>query len=129
MGDYLNNDATVKSVAPQPGFSIATFDIDATPPIGSLLTYDPMENVWDLGLRAKGVVLVGADKPVVICAIDWIGIANESQDVFKQELAEVAGTTSQHIVVHALHQHDAPICDFSSEKELINSSGISLKIP
>ena len=97
---------------------ISVFDIDATPPIGSDLTYDPMVNVWDLGLRAKGLVLTGAGTPIVLCAIDWIGIANESQDVFKQTLADAVRTDPKRVVVHTLHQHDAPICDFSAETML-----------
>ena len=97
---------------------IAVFDVDATPPVGSDLTYQRMKNSWDLGLRAKGMVLTGAGQPIVLCAIDWIGIANESQDVFKQALAEAAGTIPERVAVHTLHQHDAPICDFTAEKIL-----------
>ena len=97
---------------------IAVFDMDATPPAGSYLTYDQMAGTWDMGLRAKGIVLTGADEPIVLCAIDWIGIANESQDVFKKTLAEAAGTDPKRVAVHTLHQHDAPICDFSAEKML-----------
>ena len=102
---------------------ISTFDIDATPPVGSYLTYDPMAGAWDLGLRAKGIVLTGMDAPVVLCAVDWIGIANESQDVFKQTLADAVGTVPNRVAVHTLHQHDAPICDFSAEK-MLNEMGI-----
>jgi len=46
-------------------------------------------------LRARGIVLLGAGEPIVLCAVDWIGIANEGQDVFRQALAEAAGTTPQ----------------------------------
>ncbi|MDR1601861.1 MAG: hypothetical protein LBS42_05480, partial [Tannerella sp.] len=35
---------------------IAVFDVDATPPLGSLLAYDPVIRTYDLGLRAKGIV-------------------------------------------------------------------------
>ena len=42
------------------GLSLAVFDIDATPPIGSMMAYDPVTNKWDLGLRARGIVLLGA---------------------------------------------------------------------
>src|SRR3954470_23690822 len=73
---------------------LATFDIDATPPVGSLLAYDPVTNKWDLGLRARGIVLLGAGEPIVLCAVDWIGIANEGQDAFRNALAHAAGTTS-----------------------------------
>jgi hypothetical protein len=102
---------------------IAVFDMDATPPVGTLMTYDTLVNKWDLGLRAKGVVITGAGEPVVLCAIDWIGLANESQDVFKAALAEAAGTTPGRVAVHTLHQHDAPICDFSAEK-LLRDAGM-----
>ncbi len=97
---------------------ISVFDIDATPPVGSYLTYDQMTASWDMGLRAKGIVLTGAGAPIVLCAIDWIGISNESQDAFKQTLADAVRTDPKRVVVHTLHQHDAPICDFSAERML-----------
>ena len=98
--------------------TLATFDMDVTPPIGSNLAYDTEMNSWDLGLRAKGIVLSGAGKPIVLCAVDWIGIANESHDAFCQALADAAGTVPERVAVHTVHQHDAPICDFSSERIL-----------
>src|ERR1043166_5858713 len=103
---------------PPPRLSLAVFDIDATPPIGSRMAYDPVTNKWDLGLRARGVVLLGAGQPIDLCAIDWIGIANEAHDAFRTRLALAAGTSSDRVAVHTLHQHDAPDCDFSAEKIL-----------
>lgn len=97
---------------------LSTFDIDVTPPVGSVLAYDRMTNRWDMGLRGRGIVLQGAGAPIVLCALDWIGIANESHDTFCSELAKAAGTTSERVAVHTLHQHDAPECDFSAEKIL-----------
>src|SRR6185295_5671621 len=76
-----------------PTLRLATFDVDATPPVGSLMAYDPVTNRWDLGLRARGVVLLGAGEPILLCAVDWIGIANEGQDVFRATLARAAGTS------------------------------------
>ena len=100
------------------GLRVATFDIDATPPIGSHMAYDPVTNKWELGLRARGVVLLGAGEPIVLCAVDWIGIANEGHDVFCDALGRAAGTPSARVAVHTLHQHDAPDCDFSAERIL-----------
>lgn len=97
---------------------LATFDVDATPPIGSRMAYDPVTNTWNLGLRARGTVLLGAGRPIVLCAVDWIGIANESHDIFRRTLAEAASTTPERVTVHTLHQHDAPDCDFGAEKIL-----------
>src|SRR5437763_1521045 len=107
----------------QPGLSLALFDIDATPPIGSMMAYDPVTNKWDLGLRARGIVLLGAGQPIVLCAVDWIGIANESYDAFREGLAQAAGTIPSRVAVHTLHQHDAPDCDFSAEK-LLRDAGL-----
>lgn len=97
---------------------IAVFDVDATPPVGSMMAYDPVKAQGELGLRARGIVLLGAGEPIVLCALDWIGISNEGNDVFRQTLAEAAGTTASRVAVHTLHQHDAPACDFAAERLL-----------
>jgi hypothetical protein len=104
-------------------FRLSTFDIDATPPVGSYLAYDRMVNRWDLGLRARGIVLAGAGKPIVLCSVDWIGISNDSQDAFKTALAEAAGTVPERVAVHTVHQHDAPISDFGAE-QLLKEAGL-----
>lgn len=100
------------------GLRLARFDVDATPPVGSHLAYDPVTNTWDMTLRARGVVLLGAGQPIVLCAIDWIGVANEGYDAFRETLAAAAGTSPSRVTLHALHQHDAPDCDFGAEKVL-----------
>ena len=102
----------------EPGLRLATFDVDATPPVGSMLAYDPVIRVDELSLRCRGVALVGAGEPIVLCAVDWIGIANEGQDSFREALAKAAGTTPDRVVVHTVHQHDAPACDFTAERLL-----------
>ncbi|MEO6184540.1 MAG: hypothetical protein ABIP76_15600 [Verrucomicrobiota bacterium] len=102
---------------------IATFDVDATPPIGSMMAYDPVTNRWDLGLQARGIVLLGAGEPIVLCAVDWIGIANEGHDAFRDALASAAGTSARRVTVHSLHQHDAPDCDFSAE-QILKEAGL-----
>ena len=120
-----STDAFGLSNDPQPsGLRLATFDIDATPPVGSLLTYDPEINKWDLGLRARGIVLLGADQPIVLCSVDWIGIANEGQDAFRQALADAAGTIPERVAIHTVHQHDAPTCDFGAEK-ILKEAGLN----
>ncbi len=115
-------DSSAPASASTASLRIATFDVDATPPIGSLLAYDPVTNRWDLGLRARGIVLLGAGEPIVLCAVDWIGIANGGHDAFREGLARAAGTSPQRVAVHSLHQHDAPDCDFSAEQLLKDAS-------
>jgi len=102
---------------------LATFDLDVTPPVGSRMAYDPVTNLWDLGLRARGVVLLGVERPIVLCALDWIGIGNEGHDAFRRVLAEAASTTPSRVAVHTLHQHDAPDCDFGAE-QILKEAGV-----
>jgi len=96
---------------------IATFNVDATPPLGSPVAYAPVRKIED-PLSARGFVLLGAGKPVVLCAVDWIGIGNGGIDVWRERLAAAAGTTADRVSVHSLHQHDGPRCDFSAEELL-----------
>jgi hypothetical protein len=105
---------------------VGVFAVDASPPVGSPLAYDPTKGIAH-PLSCRGVVLFGEGKPVVLCAVDWIGIANDGQAEFRKALAEAAGTEPGRVVVHALHQHDAPGCDFSTDA-LLAKYGINREI-
>src|SRR5262245_35226023 len=105
---------------------LGTFDVDASPPVGSPLAYDLTKEVTT-PLSCRGLVLVGKDKPIVLCAVDWIGISNASHQMFREELAKAAGTQAERVAVHTLHQHDAPWCDFSVDA-LTDSHGINREV-
>lgn len=94
---------------------VGVFDVDASPPIGSPLAYDPTKKI-QIPLSCRGVVLLGEEKPIVLCAVDWLGIANSSHREFREALAKAAGTTPARVAVHTLHQHDAPWADFDTDK-------------
>ncbi|QDU81065.1 hypothetical protein Pla110_28020 [Polystyrenella longa] len=97
---------------------IAKFNVNATPEIGGPVAYASVRSVQD-PLSARGIVLTfDNQKPVVLCAIDWIGIYNSGQDIWKEKLAAAAGTTSDRVAVHGLHQHDGARCDFGTEEKL-----------
>lgn len=102
---------------------VATFNVDASPPVGSPLAYDPTKGIQE-PLSCRGMVLMGAGQPIVLCSVDWIGISNGGQTRFKEELAEAANTIPERVCVHTIHQHDAPRCDFSAEA-LLNQAGAS----
>uniref|UniRef100_A0A7C4LKK1 Neutral/alkaline non-lysosomal ceramidase N-terminal domain-containing protein n=1 Tax=Schlesneria paludicola TaxID=360056 RepID=A0A7C4LKK1_9PLAN len=107
---------------------IASFSVDVTPPLGSPLCDGlviPAEKVDD-PLFARGVVLLGAGPPIVLCAVDWVGIGNDGHDAWREALAKAAGTDAVRVAVHTLHQHDAPGCDFAAE-ELLASVGLAGK--
>lgn len=96
---------------------VGSFDVDASPPVGSPLAYDPVKGI-QTPLSCRGIVLTGAGKPIVLCVLDWIGISNGGQTAFREGLAEAAGTTPRRVAVHTVHQHDAPRCDFAAEELL-----------
>ena len=67
-----------------PALRVATFDVDATPPLGSPVAYARVQSVVD-PLHAKGIVLLPSGQPpIVICVLDWIGIANGGHDWWRQ---------------------------------------------
>ncbi|MCA9190796.1 MAG: hypothetical protein KDB03_03500 [Planctomycetales bacterium] len=102
---------------------LATFDVDATPSVGSPLAYDPMKEAT-LPLSCRGLVMFGAGEPIVWCTVDWLGIANGTNDAFRRSLAEAVGTSMDRVVVHTLHQHDAPRCDLEAA-DLLRPFGIA----
>ena len=60
----------------------------------------------------------GRSKPMVLCAVDWVGVGNSGHIAFRDALAKAAGTTADRVAVHCLHQHDAPGCDFQADEIL-----------
>jgi hypothetical protein len=103
---------------------IATFRFDATPPVGHSLCggwIKPAAAVDD-PLEAIGLVLLGAGKPIVLCAVDWTGICNSAHVAWRTALAEAAGTSPERVAVQCVHQHNAPFVCFDAEK-LVAAAG------
>lgn len=96
---------------------IALFEADITPPLGAPLCDGlvmPAKEIVD-PLKARGVVLLTEEQPIVLCAMDWVGVGNSGYDRFRDALAKTAGTTRARVAVHCLHPHDAPGCDFAAD--------------
>lgn len=94
---------------------VATFEVDATPPVGGQLAYQKAQRV-DEPLSARGIVLLAPSGPIVLAAVDWIAVSNAGYDAWRMALAEAAGTAPDRVTIHALHQHDAPGCDFDLDQ-------------
>lgn len=104
--------------APAAPVRLAVFEADVTPPLGTPLCAGgvlPAQRIND-PLGARGIVLLPEGQaPIVLCAVDWVGIANSSHDAWRQALADAAGTTRDRVSVHTLHQHDAPFADDTTD--------------
>lgn len=109
---------------------VATFQVDVTPPLGSPLCCSagvkPAEKIVD-PLSARGIILLGPPKPIVLVAVDWEGIANEGWDEWRQSIAVAAQTDIDHVSVHTLHQHDAPGYDPSADR-ILKAYGLGSKL-
>jgi hypothetical protein len=116
------------SAAEKP-LQIATFEAEITPPIGAPLCdalLPPAKQIVD-PLLARGVVLLTNERPIVLCALDWVGIGNSGHDAFRDALAKAVGTTRDRVCVHCLHPHDAPGCDFEAD-EIVVPFGLGGKL-
>ena len=108
---------------------IAPFRFDVTPPVGHPLCGGWIKPAVDCDdeLEAIGYVLLGAGKPIVICAVDWTGILNEAHVAWRTALAEAAGTTPDRVAVQCVHQHDAPFVCLHAER-LIEAQNAGLEV-
>lgn len=99
---------------------IAPFRFDVTPPEGHSLCggWIPSVSGVDDPLEAIGYVLLGAGKPIVICAVDWTGLCNSAHLRWRQAFSRAAGTTPDRVAVQCLHQHDAPFVCLDTDRIL-----------
>src|SRR5438067_3986120 len=110
---------------------LAPFACDVTPPAGHPLCGGWIEPVrgTDDPLWARGLVLLGAGAPVVLCAVDWCGLRNEAHRAWVRALAEAAHTTPARVAVHCVHPHNAPFADVEAQRLLEAAAGpISLDL-
>lgn len=108
------------SAAAHAGFRLAIFSADVTVPPGHPLMaggIKPAEKIAD-PLFARGWVLLGAEKPLVLVAVDWCEIRNAAYDRWRRALAEAAGTDPARVLLTSVHVHDAPVADLDAETVL-----------
>jgi len=112
--------ASLTLAADGPRFRVATFAADVTPRLGHPLLgshFGPASSIDD-PLWAKGLVLLSADTPIVLVAVDWCEIRNDAYARWRSALAEAAGTTVDRVLVTSVHQHDAPLADLTAQRLL-----------
>ena len=112
--------STTVQAGDAPAIRLATFRCDVTPPVGSPLCGGLVKPVAGVSepLLALGVVILSAEKPVVLCAVDWCEIRGADHVHWREQLARAAGTTPERVAVHSLHQHNAPIADSAAHQLL-----------
>lgn len=101
-----------------PTLHLATFRADVTPPIGH-----PLCGGWikpavavDDPLEAVGVILLGMGRPIVLCAVDWCGLRNDANRLWREALAAAVQTVPECVAIHCVHPHNTPFADVEAEK-------------
>ncbi|MDQ1258158.1 MAG: hypothetical protein QG656_2767, partial [Candidatus Hydrogenedentes bacterium] len=110
------SDAAAQNAEAKPaGGRLATFSCDVTPPLGTPVYsgYKPLA-VIEHPLLAKGVVLEDEGGRYVLCSVDWCELCNSAYDLFRQKIAEAAGTDVARVAVQTVHPHTAPIADWDA---------------
>src|SRR5579872_1133586 len=106
--------------ADRPALRLTTFTAEVTVPLGHALMgggIAPARTIVD-PLFTHGLILLGADKPIVLAAVDWCEIRNDAYARWRSVLAGAVGTTPGRVLVTSLHQHDAPVADLEAERIL-----------
>lgn len=112
--------------ASTPTLRLARFQVDVTPPPDSPLCFSLVVNSQrvEAPLLAKGVVLYpSGQQPIVLCAVDWLGIGGESHLAWRTQLARACRTSPDRVAVHTVHQHDAPGADDGAHR-ILSSRGL-----
>jgi hypothetical protein len=98
----------------------AVFEADVTVPLGHSLCggwIRPAIKV-ETPLRGLGLVLLGDEPAVVLCALDWCGLCNDAHVRMREALARAAHTTPERVTIHTVHQHNAPFVDLTAQREV-----------
>ncbi len=93
---------------------LGTFQADITPPLGSPIYTGTARSIVDR-LEARGVILQGSAKPIVVAVLDWCEVRNNSYDLWRSQLAAAAGTARERVLLSCVHQHDAPYTDIEAQ--------------
>ncbi len=119
---------TGHAAEPAPAFQVSPFSADVTPPLGHALLGGLRMEAKEIRdpLYARGFVLFGAEKPILLVSIDWCEIRNEAYDYWRSELAKSVGTTRERVLLTSVHQHDAPLADLEAQK-LLDAVGLNEK--
>jgi hypothetical protein len=120
--------APVRAAEPPGELRVATFAADVTPRLGEgpCIGFMPQVLRVEHPLYAKGVVLTDAGGTYVLCALDYVGVCNDTYDLFRKTIAAAAGTAPGRVAVQSLHQHTAPCLDANGQQLLYRDKPVRL---
>ncbi|MFC1461112.1 hypothetical protein ACFLQR_01160 [Verrucomicrobiota bacterium] len=99
---------------------LGTFIVDCTPPVGCGVLFgiiDATTSVRD-PLLLRGFVLDDEGYRCLIATMDFCGLMNSAYDDLVRTLAKAANAPEERVIIHCIHQHDAPLLNYEIEAYL-----------
>lgn len=99
-------------------FRLATFKVDCTPPVGAVvgLNFQGGAELIRDPLYLRGYIFSDDNGKYLVASLDYCTLLHSAYEQLQAALAEGAGTSVEHTVIHCIHQHDAPLIDFEAAK-------------
>ena len=96
---------------------LGTFTVDCTPPIGCGVLFGiagATTGVRD-PLFLRGFVFDDEGCRYLVASMDFGGLMNSAYDDLARTLAKAVNTPEERVIIHCIHQHDAPLLDYEIE--------------
>lgn len=95
----------------------STVKIDCTPDIGFIvgLSEQPAEKILD-PLFLRGLLLEDGNGRYFIGSLDFCALMGSAYQDLRCAIADSIGAPQDNVVIHCIHQHDAPLLMFEAER-------------
>ena len=94
--------------------------INCTPPVGTPVGFGVGEET--LGIRdplyLRAIILDDGNHKCVIGSMDYCGLMNSAYEQLATVIADAVDTPVDNVIIHCVHQHDAPLINFEIEEIL-----------
>ncbi|MFA6716895.1 MAG: hypothetical protein WC082_02045 [Victivallales bacterium] len=97
---------------------LACFKVDVTPPVGACAGFKSKTLTVRDPLFARGLILDDASTRLALVSLDYCALVHSAYEQLRATLATAAGTANDRVLIHCIHQHDAPLVDFEAAKHL-----------
>jgi len=96
---------------------LAKFKINCTPPTGTPVGFGIGEKTIGLSdpLYLRGIILDDGNTKCIIASMDYCGLMNSAHEQLVKAIADAVETLADNVIIHCIHQHDAPLINFEIE--------------
>ena len=99
---------------------LGTFTVECTPPVGCGVSFGITGAVTGVRdpLLLRGFVFDDKDHRCLIATMDFCGLMNSAYDDLVRVLAKAVNAPEERVIIHCIHQHDAPLLNYEIEAYL-----------